>query len=68
MSEHRTIWQKLNPPMAVRRWAYGVTGAGLALAGVYGILDGEQIAAWGLLAAAALGVAAGNTRRPADGP
>ena len=58
-----TVWQKLNPPVGVRRWAYGVVGAGLTVAGVYGIMDGEQIAAWGFLAAAVLGVAAGNTPR-----
>jgi hypothetical protein len=64
-----TIWQKLeklNPPPAVRRWAYGVTGAGLAVAGVYGVLDGEQIAAWGVLGAAVLGIAAGNTPTSGD--
>lgn len=59
------MWEKLNPPPAVRRWAYGTVAAGLAVLGVYGVLDGEQIAAWGLLGAAVLGVAAGNT--PAAG-
>ena len=48
----------------VRRWAYGVTGAGLALAGVYGIVDGQQLAAWMGLSAAILGLAVVKT--PSD--
>ena len=59
-----TIWQRLNPPLSVRRWAYGVSAAALAVLGTYGVLNGEQIAAWGVAAAALFGVAAGNARTP----
>jgi hypothetical protein len=55
-----SIWSRINPPPRVRAWAYNVTIAGLAVAGVYGLVDGEQIAAWGLLGAAVLGIARGN--------
>lgn len=47
----------------VRRWAYGVTGAGLAVAGVYGLVDGEQLAAWMGLSAALFGLAIVHTPR-----
>ena len=64
-----TVWQKINPPAAVRRWAYGVLAAGIGVLVVYRVIDGDQAAAWLLLGAAALGVAAGNTptRPGADG-
>lgn len=45
----------------VRRWSYGVTGAGLVVLGVYGYLDGQQIAAWAALGAAVFGMAIANT-------
>ena len=57
---------------ARRRWAYRVTGAALVIAGVYGILDGQQLAAWMGLAAAVFVVAdrhvddAPAARRAAD--
>ena len=44
-----------------RQWLYRVSWAALALLGVYGILTGEQIAAWALLAAAVLGIADAHT-------
>lgn len=45
----------------VRRWIYGIATAALAVLGVYGIVTGEQIAAWSLLASAITGLAATNT-------
>ena len=42
---------------ARRRWAYRVPGAALVFAGVHGLLDGTQRAAWLILAAAVFGVA-----------
>lgn len=45
----------------VRRWLYAVTTAALAVAGVYGIVDGNQAAAWAGLAAAVTATAAANT-------
>lgn len=53
----------LKDPRA-RRWLYIVTGAALAVAGVYGLLDGQQIAAWMGLAAAVLGLAVAKTPAP----
>ena len=46
---------------AVRRWIYGIATAALAVLGVYGIVTGEQIAAWSLLASAITGLATANT-------
>lgn len=51
---------------AVRRWLYTITAAAIALLGVYGLLDGQQIAAWMGLAAAVLGLAAAKTPTPHD--
>lgn len=48
----------------VRRWAYGVTTAGLFVLGVYGVVDGNQAAAWAGLAAAVTGMATGYTPAP----
>ena len=45
----------------VRRWAYGCATAGLVVAGAYGIVDGQQAAAWAGLAAAVTGMAFANT-------
>lgn len=45
---------------ARRRWAYRVAGAGLAVAGVYGVIDGEKQAALLVLCAALFGVAHQN--------
>lgn len=51
---------------AVRKWAYGVAGSGLIVLGVYGYLDGQQIAAWGALGAAFFGMAIANTPTNAE--
>lgn len=51
------------PSPAVRLWIYGVTTAGLALAGVYGLVDGEEAAAWLFLVAAITGMAGMNVPR-----
>lgn len=45
----------------VRRWIYGIATAALAVLGVYGIVSGEQIAVWSLLASAITGLATANT-------
>ena len=45
----------------IRRWIYGIATAALAVLGVYGIVTGEQIAAWSLLASAITGLATANT-------
>lgn len=50
-----TINHAITP--AVRRWLYGVATAALAVAGVYGLLDGQQLAAFSGLAAAITGLA-----------
>lgn len=44
-----------------RKWAYGVTCAGVALFATYGLLTGEQAAAWLYLASAVLGMATAKT-------
>jgi hypothetical protein len=46
---------------ARRKWAYGVTCAGVAILTTYRVLDGDQAAAWLYLAAAVLGMATGKT-------
>lgn len=48
----------------VRRWLYGIATAALVLLGTYGLLDGQQIAAWTGLAAAITGLAWANTPTP----
>lgn len=45
----------------IRRWIYGIATAALVVLGVYGIVTGEQIAAWSLLASAITGLATANT-------
>ena len=45
----------------VRKWIYGIATAALAVLGVYGIVTGEQITAWSVLASAITGLAAVNT-------
>lgn len=37
------------PSPAVRRWMYRVGNAALGVAVVYGLVNGEEAAAWGLL-------------------
>lgn len=49
---------KITP--AMRLWAYGIAAAALAVASVYGFIDGDQRAAWDLLMVALFGVAAYN--------
>lgn len=48
-----------------RRRMYAVTAAGLSVAGVYGLVDGEQAAALLVLAGAVCGQAAVFTPTPA---
>ena len=48
-----------NPDL--RRWIYGIATAGLGVLLVYGIITGEQAAAWSGLAMAATGLAMVNT-------
>lgn len=57
----RTWWDKINPPIWARQWAYGIAAAALALAGTYGLIEGDQRAALELLAAALFGMARVNT-------
>jgi hypothetical protein len=45
----------------VRKWAYGVATGGLVVLGAYGIVDGQEAAAWSVLAAAVTGMAFLNT-------
>ena len=43
-----------------RAWIYGVCVAVFGVLGVYGIMDGQTIAAYSILAAAVCGMARGN--------
>lgn len=45
----------------VRKWAYGVATAGLVVLGAYGVVDGQQAAAWSVFGAAVTGMAFLNT-------
>ena len=49
----------------VRKWIYGIATAGLGVLLVYGVVTGEQVAAWSGLAMSATGLAMANT--PAGG-
>ena len=49
----------------IRRWIYGIATASLGVLLVYGVVTGEQAAAWSGLAMSVTGLAAVNT--PADG-
>lgn len=51
----------VNPDL--RRWIYGIATAGLGVLLVYGIITGEQAAAWSGLAMAVTGLAMVNTPR-----
>lgn len=51
---------------SVRRWLYAIATAALAVLGVYGVLDGQQLAAWSGLAAAITGLAYVNTNEPSE--
>lgn len=46
---------------ARRRWLYRVAWSVLGLLGVHGLVTGEQLAAWLLVAAAVLGIADSHT-------
>jgi hypothetical protein len=48
------------PNARMRRYMYRIGIAGIGVLAVYGIVTGEEIAAWSLLAAALLGVADAN--------
>ena len=48
-----------NPDL--RRWIYGIATAGLGVLLVYGVVTGEQAAAWSGLAMAATRLALANT-------
>lgn len=48
-----------------RRWLYGISIASFGVLGVYGLVNADQMAAWGLLAAAVFGVALDNV--PGEG-
>lgn len=45
-----------------RRYLYRVGWAGFGLASTYGVLTGAEIAAWGFLGTALLGMADANTK------
>ena len=51
----------LVPSEKTRAYLYSVSTAVLALAGVYGLVDGNQAAAWTLAASAITGMARVNT-------
>lgn len=46
-----------------RKWLYAVSAAVLALLGVYGLVEAEQLSAWLVVASAVLGVATAHTDR-----
>lgn len=48
------------PTPGTRKWIYGIANAGVGVAVVYGIMNGEEAAAWGLLINAVLGLAQAN--------
>lgn len=48
---------KWRPSPALRSWIYRVASAGLVVAGVYGLVNSEEAAAWLLVAAAVTGMA-----------
>lgn len=48
------------PSPATRKWLYGIANAGVAIAVVYGVVNGVEAAAWGLLINAVLGLAQAN--------
>lgn len=53
------------PGRMTRLWIYNVLNAGLGVGVVYGVLNGEEAAAWLLFINAALGMAALNVPRDA---
>lgn len=51
----------------IRRYIYGIATAALVVLGVYGLVNAQQAAAWGVLAAAVTGLATVNTEtRPQE--
>lgn len=48
------------PSARTRRYLYRVGIAGLGVLSVYGLVTGEEIAAWSIVAAALLGMADAN--------
>lgn len=68
MTTHADTTERV--PAAVRRRAYPVALAIIAVLVAYGIVSGEQAAAWSNLAAALIGAVAsglGTAYRPDDG-
>lgn len=62
MSAHRTGGPPAIASPRVRRWAYGVSAAGLTVAAGYGLMTETEAALWLNLAGSVLFiVAAGNT-------
>lgn len=53
------------PGRKTRLWIYNVLNAGLGVAVVYGMVNGEEAAAWLLVINAALGMAAANVPQDA---
>lgn len=51
-------------PPRWRNYLYPIALAALALLGSYGIIEGEQIAAWAALAAGVLGMGTATAYRP----
>lgn len=49
------------PSAKARRWMYNIGNAALGVVVVYGVVNGEEAAAWALLLNAMLGMAAMNT-------
>lgn len=52
------------PSAKTRQWLYRIGIAGLGVLSVYGIVNGEEIAAWSFVAAALLGMADVNASDP----
>lgn len=48
------------PSPAMRRWIYGIANAAVGIAVVYGMVNGQEAAAFGLLINAILGMAQAN--------
>lgn len=56
------------PSAKARRWIYNIGNAALGVTVVYGVVNGEEAAAWGLVLNALLGMAAANTPDDAQEP
>lgn len=55
-------------PASVRDWLYPISLAVIALLGSYGVVESNQIALWGSLAASILGVGTATAYRPSKSP